>query len=206
MNLHRTLRPRTALVGGIAALALALSACGSDNDADASDDSSSDASSSSSADAGEVSLTVTDPWVKATTESMTAAFGTIVNDSDTDVTVVAASSDVANLVELHEVVTADGGGMVMQPKEGGFTVPANGTHELNAGGDHIMLMELTGPLEAGQDVVITLELSDGSTQEITAVVKPFTGADEEYAGGEGGMDMGDMDHGDHGDHSEHDDQ
>ncbi|GAB3077088.1 copper chaperone PCu(A)C [Nocardioides zeae] len=209
LNQTPTLRARTALVGGAAAVALLLSACGSDSSDDATG-SSADASDTSDAtdgtDAEAAALSVTDPWIKATDDDMTAMFGTIVNDTDADITVVGASSDAAGTVELHEVVTGDGGAMVMQPKEGGFTVPAGGTHELEAGGDHVMLMDLTGPLEAGQDVTVTLELADGSTQDVTAVVKPFTGADEEYAGG---MDMGDedMEHGDtdHGDHGDHDD-
>ena len=207
LNQTTTLRARTALVGGAAAVALLLSACGSDSSDDATGSSSADASDTTGGtDAETAALSVTDPWIKATDDDMTAMFGTIVNDTDADITVVGASTDVAGTVELHEVVTGDGGAMVMQPKEGGFTVPAGGSHELEAGGDHVMLMDLTGPLEAGQDVTVTLELADGSTQDVTAVVKPFTGADEEYAGGmdmgDEDMDHGDMDHGDHGDHSE----
>ncbi|MDR6174056.1 copper(I)-binding protein [Nocardioides zeae] len=205
LNQTPTLRARTALVGGAAALALVLSACGSDSSDDATGSSSADASAGAPDAADAAALSVTDPWVKATDDDMTAMFGTIVNDTDADITVVGATSDVAGTVELHEVVAGDGGAMLMQPKEGGFTVPAGGTHALEAGGDHVMLMDLTGPLEAGQDVTVTLELADGSTQDVTAVVKPFTGADEEYAGGMD-MDHEDMDHGDHEDmdHGDHD--
>ncbi|MFW6773375.1 copper chaperone PCu(A)C [Nocardioides sp. CPCC 205120] len=201
MKRSTTTPARTHLTrAGVAAAAvLLLAGCGSDgSSASASDDTSADAASSSSPagdDASATGLSVTDPWVKATDGGMTAAFGTFVNETGADITVVGASSDVAGVVELHEVLTGDGGAMVMQPKEGGFTVPAGGTHELTAGGDHIMLMELTGPLEAGQDVAIELELADGATETITAVVKPYTGADEEYAGG---------DHSQHSDHSDHD--
>lgn len=192
---RRTRRTRAALVGGAAALALLLSACGSGSS------SSSDPAAANPAAGlpGDRGVSVADPWIKATDDDMTAMFGTIVNDTDADITVVGASSDAAGTVELHEVVTGEGGAMVMQPKEGGFTVPAGGSHELTAGGDHVMLMDLTAPLEAGQDLAVTLDLGDGSTLEVSAVVKPYTGADEEYAGGMGDMDHGDMDHGDHSD-------
>jgi copper(I)-binding protein len=77
------------------------------------------------------------------------------------------------------------GKMQMRPKAGGFTVPARGTHELKPGGDHIMFLELTGPVRPGADVAITLTLSDGSTVAFTAVGKEFAGGNESYAPGSG---------------------
>jgi len=202
-TIHRTHGPRRARLGlaASAATLLLLTGCGSDDSAAASDDTSASASASDDTTTGATGpLTVTDPWVKATDTEMTAAFGTFVNETDEDVTVVSASTDVAGLVELHEVVAGDDGATVMQPKEGGFTVPAEGTHELTAGGDHLMLMDLPAPLEAGDDVRIVLELSDGSTQDFHAIVKPFSGADEEYSGDmEMDMDDGSMDDMDMGD-------
>ena len=46
------------------------------------------------------------------------------------------------------------------------TVPAGGSHELTAGGDHVMLMGLTAPLEAGFDMHLTKPVSP---QALTAV-------------------------------------
>ena len=55
-----------------------------------------------------------------------------------------------------------------------------------------MFMGVTKPLVPGAEIEITLEFADGSTQTITAVVKEFTGAEEEYAPGMDDMDdMGD---------------
>lgn len=187
---HTVLAARSVLIVAVIGLSALLSACGaSDKDADAN-------ATAIVETAGAEELSITDPWVKATDESMTAAFGTLINDTDTEITVVGATSDVAGRVELHEVVSDGAGGMLMQPKEGGFTIPAGGAHELAAGGDHIMLMDLTRPLEAGEDVHVTLELSDGSTFEIHALVKPFAGADEDYADGHGDAEHGDHEHGD----------
>ncbi|WP_067499361.1 copper chaperone PCu(A)C [Actinoplanes sp. TFC3] len=124
-------------------------------------------------------LTIKDPWVKAAKAgAMTAAFGVLVNDTAAEVTVVSAESP-ASPMELHEM-TMKGGKMVMQPKQGGFVIKAKSTHELNPGGDHLMLMKPDAEIAAGDEVSFTLELADGSTVAFTAIAKPFAGAGESY--------------------------
>ncbi|WP_062313299.1 copper chaperone PCu(A)C [Demequina rhizosphaerae] len=125
----------------------------------------------------EASLTVEDPWVKTVESGMTAAFATLTNTTDADLTVVAASSDAAPMIELHEVVDGD-----MQEKDGGFTVPAGETLTLQPGGYHLMLMGVEEPIVAGDEVAFTLELEDGSTVGFTATAKDFDGANEDYDG------------------------
>lgn len=131
-----------------------------------------------------VPVVVTDAWAKATdggaAEAMTGVFGTLVNDSGEDVLVVAASSPAAARVELHTTAMGDDGSMVMTPVEDGFVVPAHGEHALEPGGDHLMLMELTEPLEPGAEVALTLETADGDTVEVVAVARTFAGGQEEY--------------------------
>lgn len=148
----------------VAAIALTLAACSSGTSGD-------DASS----------LTITDTWAKAAPEGMTAAFGTIANSADHDITITGATSDAATTVELHEVVDD-----VMRPVEGGFIVPAGGSLTLEPGGYHLMFMGIPAPINAGDEVTVTLTLSDGSTLDLTAVAKDFAGANEDY---DGGMDM-----------------
>ncbi|MEV6521923.1 copper chaperone PCu(A)C [Longispora sp. NPDC051575] len=123
-------------------------------------------------------LTVVDPWVKTADSGMSAAFGTLRNDSDSELTVVSAASTVSPM-ELHEVVM-DGGKMAMRPKPGGFVIPARGTHELKPGADHLMLMDLKAPIRAGEQVTVTLMLKDGRTVAFTAPAKPFAGGNETY--------------------------
>jgi copper(I)-binding protein len=131
------------------------------------------------------SVTIADSWVKAAESGMSAGFGVLTNDSDTDVTVVSAASPASSMLELHETVENDSGEMVMQPVEG-FTIPAGGDFALEPGANHIMFMDLTAPLVAGDEVEITLTFSDGSTFTFTAPVKEYSGANETY---EGDMDM-----------------
>lgn len=139
-------------------------------------------------------LTVTDPWVKATDTEMTGAFGIIENSGAVDVTVVSAASPRAGMTEIHEVVDKDGE-VVMQPKDGGLVVPAGGSAELKPGGDHVMLMKLEGPIEAGDEVEITATCADGGSVTWTSVAKPFEGGAETYVPAEGGSMDGDMEGG-----------
>lgn len=188
---------RTATILGAVALTSLLGACGSggSDDAAAASDSSTSAASTSSATSSTTqaeSLEMADPWVKSATTGMTAAFGTLVNSGDSDITVVSAqATDITDAMELHETVENEDGAMAMQPKEGGFVIPAGGDHTLAPGGDHLMLMNLLRAVRPGETVTITLTLQDGSTTDIEATVKAFTGADEKYQNGDhSGMDMG----------------
>jgi len=129
---------------------------------------------------------------------MTGSFGILTNGGSEDVTVTGASSPVAGMVELHETVMVDGA-MQMQQKEGGFVIPAGGSVTLEPGGNHVMLMGLNRALAPGEDVEITLTLSNGETLSYDAVAKDFSGANESYSP-DGDMDMdqsggmdGDMD-------------
>ncbi|RLP91281.1 copper chaperone PCu(A)C [Micromonospora sp. CV4] len=173
-------RRRSAVVLATAAalVAVGVAGCGSSDSSSAAQPSP---SVSASTPAGVV--TIRDPWVKAADKGMTAAFGTLVNDSDTDVTVTSATTSVSSM-ELHEMAMKDGK-MVMQQKQGGILIKAKGTHPLEPGGDHLMLMDVKQPVRAGDELTFTLTFADGKTQQFTAVAKPFTGAQETYAPGHG---------------------
>lgn len=172
----------TALLGG-------LSACGEDTSStSAADESTASATTSSTQSAV---LSIEDPWIKVAEDGMTGAFGKLVNSGDEDIVVTAASSEVASMMELHETTMNADGEMAMSPIEGGFVIPAGGTHVLEPGADHLMVMGLTRPIAAGESVVITLTLEDGSTLEVTAIGKNFAGANEEYVGDDS-SDMGEM--------------
>lgn len=127
------------------------------------------------------SLEVHDAWAKAAESGMTAAFAHLHNTSDRELHIVSATTPAAQRVELHEVVPGAAGAMTMQPKEGGFVVAPHGDLELQPGADHLMLMDLTSPLAVGSDVQIVATFADGSTVPITAQVRDFPGADEQYS-------------------------
>jgi copper(I)-binding protein len=151
------------------------------------------ASTSATAEAAPAadSVGIADPWVTSADEGMSAAFGELSNSSDQDITVVSAESDASSMLELHETVENDSGEMVMREIDGGFVIPAGGSLTLEPGANHIMLMDLTAPLMAGEEATFTLTFSDGSTFEFTAPVKDYSGASENYEGDDMDMDMDD---------------
>lgn len=178
-----------AVLSGVAGLALVLAGCGDgggtpSGQTQPTPEASASATASAPATAG---LVVRDPWVKAADDGMTSAFGVLVNDTDADITIASVSTDISP-VELHEMAMADGT-MVMREKQGGIVVPAGGSHTLEPGGDHIMLMDIAQPVQPGDEVTFTVTFADGETSQFTAVAKPFAGAEESYDPGTG------MDHG-----------
>lgn len=178
-------RTTKTIVGAVAIFAgLTVTACGSDSDGSSADTTAAAAGASTTTAAEATStLMVEDAWAKATEEARSAVFGTIHNEGGDEVTITSATSDVSPKVELHETVVGEDGEMKMQQKEGGFVVPAGGHLELQPGADHLMLMELSDPIVAGDEVTMTLELSDGTTVEFTAVAKDYSGANENYEEG-----------------------
>ncbi|MEV0613515.1 copper chaperone PCu(A)C [Nonomuraea sp. NPDC050404] len=154
-----------------------LTACGSPAPAPAAP-----SAAPAAATASVAKLTITDPWVKTTKSGMTAAFGTLVNNGDAPITIVSGTSPLSKAIELHEVVES-GGKMVMRAKEGGFVVPARGTHQLQPGGDHIMLMDVTEAVEPGAKISFTLQVQGGQPLEFTAIGKDFAGGKEDYQPG-----------------------
>lgn len=171
------------------ALVAALAACSSSSPAAGP---SASTSSTTTGGTQAAALTVTDVWAKAADSGMTAVFGTIANSSGADVRIVSATSSAAGMTQIHEMVADASGQMVMKEKKDGLLVPAGGKHELSPGGDHLMLMDLTGPVRPGDDVTLTLTTEDGSTLELTAQARDFTGGNEPYGGGStatgGGME------------------
>ena len=126
------------------------------------------------------SVAFSDQWASASDMGMAAVFGTLSNTGHHAAHIVSGTSPSAGRVELHEVVPDGSGAKAMQPKAGGFAIPAGGSHELTPGGDHLMLMDLTAPLQPGADVSVTVVFDDGSTLPITAQVRDFAGGNEEY--------------------------
>lgn len=171
MSAIRFSAPRRVLAAALAALTLsALTACGSDESADAD-------APRTQADA----VVVSEPWIKAADEGMTAGFATLANTGDEEVIVVSASSAAAQSVELHEMTKDPGtGAMVMKEREDGLPLEADSTAELAPGGDHLMFIGLTAPLAAGQEVEVILTFADDSELTFSAPARSFTGAEEEY--------------------------
>ena len=139
--------------------------------------------------AAQAQVTVKEPWVRGTVAQQKASglFATITSAQGGRL--VAGSSPVAGVVEIHEMAM-EGTTMRMREIAGGLPLPAGQAVELKPGGYHVMLMDLKQQLKAGDTVPVTLvvEGADGKRQtvEVQAPVRPL--------GAAGGMPAG---HGGH---------
>ena len=181
------------------ALVLSLAACGSDDDSAsdttemaaettmATDDMSSETTMAGDMDdsgddmaempGGEATvgdITVTDVWMRQPAEGQTrtATYGTITNNGDTDVTLVAASVPFDATVEIHETIMGDDGAMQMQEVPEGFVVPAGGSFTLEPGGPHIMLIDID-PADIMGTIDVTMMFDDGTEVTVGAPVRPL---------------------------------
>jgi len=103
-------------------------------------------------------VVVNEAWVRATVpqQKATGAFMTLTSTQDGKL--VAASSPVAGVVEVHEMKMVDD---VMRMRQvPGLPLPAGQAVALRPGGYHLMLLELKQPLKEGDKVPLTLEVED----------------------------------------------
>ena len=98
-----------------------------------------------------------------------AAFFVIKNNSDKDIAITSANSDIAEKNELHTHVKENK--MMKMMKIEKLVVPAKSSLELKSGGDHVMLMGLKKELKAGDEINLELSFSDGDKKSIKVPVK-----------------------------------
>ena len=98
-----------------------------------------------------------------------AAFFVIKNNSDKDIAITSANSDVAEKNELHTHIKENK--MMKMMKIEKLVVPAKSSLELKSGGDHVMLMGLKKELKAGDEINLELSFSDGDKKSIKVPVK-----------------------------------
>lgn len=98
-----------------------------------------------------------------------AIFMVISNDGEADV-LIAGATDVAAVVEIHEV--ADNNGvMEMRPLEQGLEIPADGLVTLQPGGYHVMLIGLTQDLMPDMTFELTLTFEKAGDVVIPVTVQ-----------------------------------
>jgi copper(I)-binding protein len=124
----------------------------------------------SSAGASEA-LHILDPYVRAVPAGLdqTAAYLTLRNGGQKNLTLTQAASPAARAIELHTVV--DEGGLKKMRPVPKIDIPAGGEVRLQPGGLHIMLIGLRAPLTEGASVALTLTFQDGSRREVSAPVR-----------------------------------
>ena len=112
---------------------------------------------------------VKDPWVRGTVagQKATGLFGQITSSAGGKL--VSASSPLAGVVEVHEMVM-DGNVMKMRAVPS-LELPPGKTVELKPGGYHVMLMDLKQELKAGDSVPLTLVIEGAGGKRETVELK-----------------------------------
>ena len=132
--------------------------------------------------AAQAQTTVKDPWVRGTVagQKATGMFGQVVSTSGGKL--VSASSPVAGVVEIHEMVM-DGSVMKMRAVTG-LELPAGKVVELKPGGYHVMLMDLKQELRVGESVPVTLVIEGAGGKresvELKAPVKALADGQKKH--------------------------
>jgi len=123
-----------------------------------------------------------------------AVYFSIRNHGDDEDRLVRIEGDVADRIEIHSNVQDDNGVMRMVELEDGISIVSGGTHLLAPGGDHIMLLGLTEPLEQGDvfELLLFFDVYFPVTVQVTVDNAAVNELTAEAAQGGGGMDM-DMD-------------
>jgi copper(I)-binding protein len=98
----------------------------------------------------------------------TGAFLTLT--AKTESTLVAVSTPVAGVAELHEM-KMDGDVMKMRAVEGGYKLAPGQTFELKPGGYHLMLMDLKIPLRKDSTIPLTLTFRDAKGAQTNTEVR-----------------------------------
>lgn len=99
----------------------------------------------------------------------TGSFLTLKNNSEQEVRLVGATSNVAKKVQLHTHINDNGVMKMRQIKY--ISVAAHQETKLQPGGLHIMFIGLQKELKEGQTIPMTLKFQDGSQKSLTIPVK-----------------------------------
>ena len=133
--------------------------------------SSSGASVSFATSAAAAGIAVSDAWARAAAQGGTsAAYLTIGNSGSTADRLLSVSTPAAGSAQVHETMSDPSGMTGMQPVDG-IDVPPGGQVVLKPGGYHIMLMELSRALTAGETIQLTLVFQKAGPVVVTAEVR-----------------------------------
>jgi len=124
------------------------------------------------------SIVISGGFSRATLPNAPVAGGflTLVNNGSDADRLVAATSPVAGIMQLHEM-KMEGDVMKMAELANGIEIPAGATVALAPGGLHLMFMDLKQPLVEGTQVPVTLTFEKAGTIEIQLDVQGIAAKD-----------------------------
>jgi copper(I)-binding protein len=117
------------------------------------------------------SISIDNAYVRATPPNITnsAAFMVIHNTLNRDINLVAASSDIAERVELHQHIHEDG--MMKMRQVEVISIQQDQKVALQPGGYHVMLFGLKQALKDGAEIQLSVYFDNGEKITIDAPIK-----------------------------------
>lgn len=114
-------------------------------------------------------IDVNGAFIKATPPNAqsSAAFMTITNNTDQNISLVSASNSVSKFTELHTHVSENGMKKMIQIPQ--IDIPAKSSTQLKPGGLHIMMIGLSKAVNPGDKVDLTLNFSNGKSIDLKGV-------------------------------------
>lgn len=97
--------------------------------------------------------------------TMSAGYAVIANTGTQDDRLIAASSALAEHIQVHETVSTGGSAGTMKRVDE-LPVPAGGHATLKPGGYHLMIMGIKHGLRAGSRITIDLKFASGTTMTV----------------------------------------
>jgi copper(I)-binding protein len=123
-------------------------------------------------------VSIENAWVRPTIPGQDVGAAYMTFNSQQDVTLISATSDVTKSVEIHSM-SMQNGVMKMRMLEN-LAIKANKPYKLEPGGFHLMLFDLKKPLLVGQHVSFELTFRAGNTEYKQSIKVPIkTPADTE---------------------------
>lgn len=122
--------------------------------------------------AADDAVTITDAWSRTTPPGTTvgAVYFTATSDGDDALVGAAVDATIAATATLHMTATDGSGGTSMEALDS-LAVPADGELVLEPTGNHVMLVDLAGPLEEGDSFDLTLTLETAGDETVTVEVR-----------------------------------
>jgi periplasmic copper chaperone A len=133
---------------------------------------------------------ISQPWARATPKgaSSGADYMTITNSGSDADRVNCVSSDASAECQIH-TMTMEDGVMKMRPVEGGLEIKPGETVTLKPGAYHVMLLNLSHPLEQGKTLKITLKFDKAGTVDVESPIAAIGAPAPGVAQGGGNMMM-----------------
>lgn len=130
--------------------------------------------------AAQSTVTVTEPWVRATVAQQKATGAFMQITAPKAMRLVEVRSAVAGVAEIHEMSMSDNMMRMRQVKE--IALPAGKAVELKPGGYHVMLMDLKQPIAKGGSIPLTLRFEDAKGVKSSLTVDVPAGTPPSAAG------------------------